>query len=326
MAKSKAAARPQARPHRRPADSEHITRLFVVGGVIAVILIATGVIAFGWYQTQIKPLSKTVLQVGSIKYSLGHLERRMKFQKAQTSYYDQQQTAPLLPDDTIFQLEVEAKLLQGASELNISITDEEFAKEIKSNGNVAEDAKADVYAAAFKQQVTESGLKQSEFEQMVRAGLLQTKVFDYFTYIAAPNEPQVRANYLTADSQEMAQAALTRIQAGEDFKTVADEVAGEQANGVLDWTPRGGSSFLPQQIEDFLFDTAQAGQVSDPQAIGSVYYVTQLLEKDPNRALDDEGRQRVAQRELSNWLDGLKLSTTQHFSDEDRNRAFDAVY
>ncbi len=326
MAKSKAVARPQARPRRRAADTEHITRLFVVGGVVAVIIIAAGVIAFGWYQTQIKPLSKTVLQVGSVKYSLGHLERRMTYQKEQTTYYDQGQAALQLPDDTISQLEVEAKLLQGASELNITVTDEEFATEIKERGNVAEDAKPDVYAAAFQKQVKDSGLHEGEYRQMVKADLLQTKVFDYYRFIAAPSEPQIRANYLIADTQENADEALTRVRAGEDFKTVGDDVSGGQGSGVLEWTPRGGSAFLPQAIEDFLFDQAQVGQVSDPQPVGSLFYVTQLLERDPNRALDDQGRERVAQREISKWLDGLKLTTTQHFSDEDRNRALDDVY
>jgi parvulin-like peptidyl-prolyl isomerase len=328
MAKSKAqVARPQVRHRRRPADSEHITRLLILGGVISVILIAGGVIAFGWYQTHVKPLNKTVLQVGSMNYSLGHLERRMKDLKGRSSFYTQSNaTAQQLPDDALTQLEREAKMLQGSSELHVSVSDEEFATEIKSRGNVAADAKPDVYAASYKEQVKASGLKQHEFELMVRADLLQTKLADYFKFVAAPSEAQIKANYLVADTQEKAQQAYTRISNGEDFKTVADQIVTSQANGNIDWMPRGGSALLSDAVETFLFDTAKPGEISQPMQTGALYYVTQLLDRDPNRALDDQGRQRVARRDLVKWIDGLTLTSVQHFSDADRNRALNAVY
>jgi parvulin-like peptidyl-prolyl isomerase len=329
MAKSRAqaqVARPQARHRRRPADTEHLTQLFIVGGVIAVLVIVAAIIGIGYYQTQLKPLGKTVLQVGSIKYSLGHLERRMKVLRQSTSYYDPGVGAPLLADDTMNQLEREARMLQGASEKNISISDEEFATEIKNRGNIADDAKPDVYAKSYAQQIKDSGLHKSEFEMMVRASLLRTKLLDYFRFVTPAVQPQVKANYLVADTQEKADAALTRIRAGEDFKTVADAVVGPNTNGNYDWTPSGGPSFLPKEVEDFLFNTGQVGQTSDAISIGSSYYVVQLLDKDPARALDDTGRQRAGQRDFDAWVDGLKLVVTKHLSDSDKSKALNYVY
>ena len=326
MAKSKAIARPEVRHRRRPADAEHVTRLLVVGGVIAVLAIVVGIIAFGWYQTKIKPLGKTVLEVGSMKYNLGQLERRMELMKNQGSYYTQSsQFAAQLPDDAMAQLEREAKMLQGASELHVSISDEEFAAEIKDRGGVSEDAKADVYAASFKEQVKESGLKESEFRLMVKADLLERKLSDYFKFVAAPSEAEIKANYMIADSEENVLAALARVQGGEDFVTVAKDVMGENADGVLDWTPRG-ASFLPDDVESFLFDTAELNQISDPISANGVFYVVQLVEKDPDRALDDTGRQQVAQRDQIAWVDGLNIAAVKHLSDEDKQRALDDVF
>src|SRR3990170_5042717 len=82
-AKSQAAQGQQARPRPRAAqrvDPERFNRLLILGGVIAVILLAFGVIGYGWDATQIKPLSKTVLRVGDTKVSFGHLERRMELE------------------------------------------------------------------------------------------------------------------------------------------------------------------------------------------------------------------------------------------------------
>jgi parvulin-like peptidyl-prolyl isomerase len=328
MAKTKAIAqpRPQPRHKRRPADTEHITRLLVVGGVAAVLAIVVGIIGFGWYQTHIKPLGKTVLVVGSTKYNLGQLERRMELMKNQGSYYTQSNSlAALLPDDAMAELEREAKFLQGASELHISVSDDEFATEIKDKGGVSQDAKPDVYAASFKSQVKDSGLKESEFRAMVKADLLQKKLSDYFKFVAKPSEPEIKANYLIADSQDKAQAALTRISGGEDFVTVATDVMGGNGDGTLDWTPRGGS-FLPDDVETFLYDTAQVNQISDPLSVNGVFYVVQLVDKDPNRALDDKGRQQVAQRDLTKWVDGLKITTAKHLSEADKQRALNDVF
>ena len=101
MAKSKVVARPQVRHRRRPADTEHTMRLLVVGGVIAVVVGAVALIGFGWYWTHIKPLGKNVLQVGTISYDLGALERRMKLIKSGSSFYTQNQSAAAqLPDGT----------------------------------------------------------------------------------------------------------------------------------------------------------------------------------------------------------------------------------
>jgi len=294
--------------------------------VIAVLAIVVGIIAFGWYQTKIKPLGKTVLEVGSMKYNLGQLERRMEFLKDQSSYYTQSsQFADQLPDDTMVQLEQEAKILQGASELHVSISDEEFATEIKDRGGVSEDAKADVYAASFKEQVKESGLKENEFRLMVKADLLQQKLSDYFKFVAAPSEAEIKASYMIADSEETAQAALARVQAGEDFVTVAKDVMGENADGALDWAPRG-ASFLPEDVENFLFDTAQLNQISDPIEVSGVFYVVQLLDKDPDRQLDDQGRQQAAQRDQGAWVDGLNIAAVNHLSDEDKQRALTDVF
>lgn len=327
MAKSKAIARPEVRHRRRPADAEHVTRLLVVGGVIAVLAIVVGIIAFGWYQTKIKPLGKTVLEVGSIEYDLGQLERRMELlKKENSSYYTQSsQFAEQLPDDTMAQLEREAKILQGASELHVSISDEEFATEIKDRGGVSEDAKADVYAASFKEQVKESGLEVNEFRRMVKAELLQRKLSDYFKFVAAPSEAEIKASYIIADSEENAQAALARVQGGEDFVTVAKDVMGENADGALDWTPRG-ASFLPDDVENFLFDTAELNQISDPISANDLFYVVQLVEKDPDRQLDDTGRQQVAQRDQIAWVDGLNIAVVNHLSVEDKQRALDDVF
>ncbi len=324
MAKSKAIAQPQVRHRRKPADAERTTRLLIIGGVIAMVVFAVGLIAFGWYQTQIKPLGKTVLEVGTIKFSLGHLERRMELMNSESSFY-QGQNVFLLADDTMEQLKTEALILQGASELNLSITDEEFATEIKDLGGVSEDAEADVYAAAFKTQVDESGLKESEFSQMIKADLLEKDIFDYFKFVVPGSEAQVKADYIVVDTDAKAEEAVTRIRAGEDFTAVGEDIEDAQP-GTLDWTPRGGSVFLPEEVESYLFDEAEINAVGDPITVGGGIYVVRVTGREPNRVLDDRGREIAAQRDFRAWVDGLDIVTEERLSEDDENKALTDIF
>jgi hypothetical protein len=338
MAKSKAQparAEVARRRHTTKADAERWSRIFLIGGVVAAILIAAGVIAFGWYQTQIKPLGKTVLQVGNSKYSLDYLERRMRLLRKQDPTYGDQATSStllVLPDVALSLVEREAKLLEAAGDLNITVTDEGVAAEISSRGNLAADVEPSVYAAEFRKQVQDSGLNESEYAQMIRTYLLGQKAQDYFRFLAPESDPQVRGQYILFDDATKANQALQQLQAGAAFDQVAGDLGISSSSGTgkaltqQDWTPRTDTAANPNKIQAYFF-SAQAGQISDVITIGNYYIVAQLLERDDNRALDATGKQRVALRNMNKWLDGLdaKLTIKKNLSTGDSTRALNDV-
>ncbi len=338
MAKSKAQparAEVARRRHTAKADAERWSRIFLIGGVVAAILIAAGVIAFGWYQTQIKPLGKTVLQVGNTKYSLDYLERRMRLLRKQDPTYGDQATSNTLlalPDVALSLVEREAKLLEGAGNLNITVTDEDVAQEIRSRGNLAADVEPSVYASEFRKQVQDSGLNESDYAQMIRAYLLGQKAQNYFRFFAPESEPQVRGQYILFDDATKASQALQQLQAGGAFDQVAGNLGISSSSGSGQaltqqaWTPRTDTAANSSKIQAYFF-SAQPGQISDVITIGNYYIVAQLLERDDNRALDDAGKQRVTVREMNKWLDGLdaKLTIKKNLSTGDSTRALNDV-
>jgi len=336
MAKSKAQpAHADVARRRRSAkaDVERWNRTLLIGGVVIAVLLAAGVIAFGWYQTQIKPLSKTVLQVGDTKYSLSHVERRMRLLRQQDpTYGDQAQPSSLLalPEVTLNLLEREAKLLEAAGELNITVTDEEIAAEIRDRGDLADDVEPGVYADEFAAQVDDSHLKEGEYVKMIRAYLLGNKVSDYFSFLAPQSEPQVKGQYIVFDDPTKADQGLQRVRAGEAFDPVATELGiGSDVGTALnqqDWAPRTYTEGNPDKIQNYFFNGA-AGQISEVIAFGDYYVVAQLLERDDNRALDDSGRQRVASREFETWIESVNTTLTvkRDFTDDDMARALNDV-
>lgn len=328
MAKTKQQAAQRPRPAAR-VEPDRMNRLLLIGGVAAVVAIALGFIAFGWYQTQIKPWGKTVLEVGDTKVSLGEVKRRAEQALKENEFFTQSQEILLaLPQTMLLTLEREAKLLQAADELGVTVTDEDVRQEIRTQGNLGPLASAEDFTQELKRQVDESGLHQEEYLQQVRAGLLELKARDQFTTQAPASEEQVRFRWIVAADEAQGQQALQGLEDGDNFAAVAAEFSQESASaaegGVVDWQLRGG--FPDQEIEDWVFSAGE-GERSELFSTDSGFIIVELLQRNDDRRLSDEQKQQVGNRELQAWLDGLdsKLTVVQDFTDEDRNRILNDI-
>lgn len=324
MAKSKAKAEAQAVEQRRSAQlaaAERRNRFFIVGGVVVGILVALGFIVFGWYQTQIRPLGKTVLQVEDTKFSLAHLERRMRLEFDQRLQFSQGITLGQLANVVLSELELEATVVEGGKQLEIFVTDEDVDAEVRARGNLADEVAPNLFAQEFRRQVEETGLEPDEYRQFLRATLAQDKVLDYFAFFVPSEEPQVLIRWIVLDDEEQAQAAFLRLENGEDFAAVARQLSIEtstsEEGGLVDWSPRG--AFPSEAVEDYLFEEAEPDVHSEVLAGGQLFYILELLELDENRALDEGQRLVVANRELASWIDTVNdtLDIDRHFTAED---------
>lgn len=330
MAKAKAKLPADARARRLGRDdSEQFNRLLIIGGVVAVVLIAAGVIIYGWYATEIKPLGDTVLQVGNTKFTLGHLERRLK-QELPDDPTSAGRDLLAYPERVINDFQREGLLLEGAGTLNITVTDEDVAAEVRSRGGLAEDVDPKLYASEFSRQVKDSGLHEGEYLQQLKASIYEQRVRDYYAYIAAPSEPQVRARWIVTSEKTEADAALLRLAGGEAFEDVATALSLDSVGGTreadLPWTPRGTSGQVPPDVEDFLF-TGEAGKVSDIIEDSNLFYIVQIIEREEDRALDDQQRTSVAIRDMNKWLEDLPqtIIVTRNFDSNDAIDALDDV-
>ena len=329
MAKSKRKAAQPAEPEQpaHKADPERAARIFILGGVGAMLLLVVGLIAFGWYWTQVRPLDKTVLQVGEFKFSLGHLERRMSDELTLIPASSRSNEFLLaLPDSVLRAFEREAKVLEAAGDLDVTVSELEIDEEIARRGNIAAGAEPSAFAAELKRQVEDSGLRLDEFLQMIEAGLLENKVQVYFTDAAADQEPQVRARWIVirVDELEAAQELFARLESGEEFTAVVEDLPDSAASTDEDWVPRG--LFPDQAIEDFLFE-AQPGQYSEVISTVIGHFIVELQERDENRDLDEILKDRVGTRELLIWLGSLDaiIEIELNITDEDRIRALDDI-
>ena len=112
-------ARFRARPApRTKVDIEHRNALLLYAGIGAIIVFALAIIGYGYYQSKLKPLHETVLTVGTRKFDVAFLERRMKSQ-IKTGQISQSGTFRDLASGTLNTIQQEELLRQSADGLGI---------------------------------------------------------------------------------------------------------------------------------------------------------------------------------------------------------------
>jgi parvulin-like peptidyl-prolyl isomerase len=131
--------------------------------------------------------------------------------------------------------------------------------------------------------------------------LLRQKVLDAITADVSQDQDQVWARQIQVSDQTQAQSIYTRLQAGEDFLTIATEVysgTGVTNNGDLGWF---GLGTLDPAAEKVVFNL-QIGQISEPIQTTSGWDIYQVLGHEV-RTLTDTQFQQLKQTTFQNWLD-----------------------
>jgi parvulin-like peptidyl-prolyl isomerase len=123
---------------------------------------------------------------------------------------------------------------------------------------------------------------------------------------------QVHARYIQVDDLNLANTLLAQVQNGDDFATLAqlhslDRITGENG-GDLDFFAR--NTLLLPEVEEAAFALTEPGSVSDMITAvnrdgNPVYYLVQLVERDPERPLAEGVRAILLQQAFETWLDEL---------------------
>lgn len=319
----RAAARPRAR-----LDPERTNYYLLVGGVGAVIALVLVLLAFGYYQTQVAPGRKVVLEVEGTKITRDHLSRRIRLLVNQNpaQAFQQGSTALDIANAAYDDLRRDALVIHGAArDYGVFVADAEIDDRVRAQQSVPSNADARTFAAAFRRAVERTGLTVSEFRFMTRADIAAQRVRDQLQAQVPASAPQASFRVLRFGTQDEAQKAAERIRAGEDVLAVAKEAFPEDTDESVvqnslesGWVTR---EQLPAEARDVVFDLS-FGQVSDPVSIsgGAVYFVYQLIGKEDDRPIDDAQRPRVVAATFNDWLTSLgdELSVRERITDQDK--------
>ena len=158
---------------------------------------------------------------------------------------------------------------------------------------------------------------EAEFREALHSEMLTEQIVAMVTADVPFAVEQVRARYLQVDDPELAQTLLTQIRNGDDFALRAeqhslDRVTG-QNGGDLGFFARG--SLLIPEVEATAF-ALEPGEVSEIIAITNsnetIYYLVQVIERDPQRPLTADLRYILVQQTFETWLESLRNNADIH--------------
>jgi hypothetical protein len=273
--------------------------------VVAVIAI------FGYYQTKVRPKGETVIQVGDHSFSLRYLERRLRYDihQGNTIYLANPAQAA---DFLVNEIGREELTRQGALEKGVDLSEEAIDTEIRSEIGVPGGADRNAFAAKYRDAVRESGLSTDGYRDVIAAGLAEEALRAMFEGEVTETAEQVRYRLIQLSTEDDAKAALERLQSGEDFAALAQELSQDAASGEQggeqDWTPQG---LLDLALGEGLF-SLEIGEVSDIITGVSALFIVEVLEREAERELTPIQQSSLASRAMEGWLSELseRLSVT----------------
>ncbi len=149
------------------------------------------------------------------------------------------------------------------------------------------------------------GLSASSFERLVQRSLLRTKVSDLLASQVVSTGLMIHVQLIVTDTQEVADTTKQRIEAGEDFATVAKEVSGEsqvqENGGDLGWLA------VDQLTSSYGADLANAATSQEIGTLAVVesnsqFYVLRVVERNENGTLPDSVISSRKSSALTDWL------------------------
>ena len=191
-----------------------------------------------------------------------------------------------------------ALIEQAAARMGISVSDEQL------NARVRETIASGGGEEKFQAWLQESAISSEEFRSQLRAEMITEAVIQQVTGAVADKAEQVHARHILLGSEDKAQEALRRVQAGEDFGKVAREMSLDGITradgGDLGFFPKGMLS-VPKEVEDAAF-ALQPGQVSGVVRSPYGYHIIQVVERQTGRALQSDVYQAMKQKAFDDWL------------------------
>jgi hypothetical protein len=162
----------------------------------------------------------------------------------------------------------------------------------------------------------ESGLSEAEFEQIVEADLLRQELQEELTQDLETEAEQVEISYLVADTPEKALALKERLEAGEEFDALIEEVNANEdpltAGSTLPWMrqedleARLGPELAVQAFE------LPVGEISEP--LQSTDELTYLLKVEGHevRPLDEYLLQQEIDEVYNAWVEQQRQTEVEY--------------
>ncbi len=173
------------------------------------------------------------------------------------------------------------------------------------------------YAGTMQRLSETLGFSEADFRKLIETNLLEEKLREKLGEQVPTTEEQVRARHILItpdaevedqdaaqqEAEERAEDLFNRLQAGEDFAELAQELSEDPGSkdegGDLGWFGRGR---MQPEFEAVAF-SLRLEEVSEPFTTTFGYHILQVLERDPEREMDEFTLSQRRNQAFDDWLE-----------------------
>ena len=238
--------------------------------------------------------AEIIARVNGEAITMAEFQSEFQRRRAQSAAADENALAVSVMDTMIEQMLIQ----QAADTLGITVSDDQIEADLQENIRLigGEDAWADWLAM--------NGYTQAEYrERVLPASILTPMVIAAVTGVDDGSVTEVRARHILVNTEIEAMGVLDRLQAGEDFATLAsqysNDVTTRDQGGDLGWFIR--EDLMTPELADVALNL-QPMQVAGPVTTLLGYHIIQTLEV-RQRELRDEDLALVVQAQFETWLE-----------------------
>ena len=272
--------------------------------------------------------------ISNLQQELESLQNSPEDNEFLISFYEQQLTQlqsqlGTIPDTALEALIEDELIRERAEEENITVTQQDAAASIEAELREALSQpqepitgtetlpestpvpQADV-DELYANIVDNIQIPKKSFEEIRRRELLRSQIQELLASEVATTGLVVHPQIIQTETEAEAQAAKERIEAGEEFSIVAQEVSTDtlsvDSGGDLGWMAEGqvGARY-GQALEDAVFALPVSDELQVVQS-DEMFYVLQILERDDNGPLPESVLSQLQSSALANWLEERKNS------------------
>ena len=273
-------------------------RLFLTILVAVVVVLVIGCIAgYAIYRQEIAPFETVVLRIDEKEIKMRYFLKRLRMGEGNPSF-----GGPISLLGMIAQEEI-IKEKAPRTPYNLSATPEEIEGFLKTLARRGSDSiTEEEYQEWYRQQLNQTQLSKSEFEELTRTNLLRQKLSDYLAVRAPTVAEQVHLHMIIQKSPEEIQKVWQRLDAGEDFFELAKElnpsVAARENRGDLGWQTKNG---LDRRLADVAFQL-EVGMPSNPFPLSKeAFAIVMVKEKAAAREMSKEMQERQKFGLVEEW-------------------------
>lgn len=280
------------------------TRIAVIGGAVALLLLILGIIAYRIYDDRVGKPNSTVVRVGDESYSLGYFADRLDQYLISNS--NSGSTVQLLEEDLLNKIEQEGVLVTMAKASGLDVSRDAITKFIAQGMGVDPGGAGSSFDALYRSTLRTQRVSDGTYRRTKEAELANNLLLDQIKSAIPKNSEQLTLRTIVLSSQADADAIIARLNGGEDFGTLAQtesaDLESRQNNGVMQPEPEG---LLPDAVGAAVKGKQAGPDVIGPIQVGANWWVFRI---DARTAADlsDQQISQLGQLELQKRADAKR--------------------